>query len=437
MYIKEIAASLYPWDLADEGIESCADNLVERSGVNSIYLVGVMHHEKRPLTSLFYTHDAKRKFYAPENSRVYYRLDERSFAGTPLKPMFSERDFLKGKDWLDVLTECARKRGLKTGVEVSHSFFDTAVAARDFPDVLQRNVKGEILDKFFCCNNEKVVEYMRALFYDTAKNHDVDFVQTCMMLFHEGVPVQAPWYFDAWMKTNDPENRLANLYGVARGGCFCEHCRKRAIEMGYDWDKIVVDMRALEREASATSHYNIDAVMDNNLLMGSNLMEAGLLLENPSLYQFLEFRVKSIARLFETLYKAVKEANPRVEFRYNNYIRYPELAGLEFRAVRPYLDSVRDSDYSEQTGAKDDFTYKRNTLLKIRRGIGFDKELIAAFSVRPNATPEIIRRCIKVLSELGVDGFSLGHYDGSHMEHLDAVKQGMAEANVRLSADRS
>ena len=93
MFIKEVAASLYPWDLADEGIETITDNLVNRSNVNSIYLVGVMHFEKRPLTSLFYTHNSKRKYYLPENSRVYYKLDMNSFKNTKLKPLFSEREF--------------------------------------------------------------------------------------------------------------------------------------------------------------------------------------------------------------------------------------------------------------------------------------------------------------------------------------------------------
>lgn len=432
MQIREIAASLYPWDLADEGMEHCGQNLMSRSSVNSIYLVGIMHHEKRPLTSLFYTHNGKRKFYAPENSRVYYRMDESNFKKTVLKPLYTEREFLKEKDWLEELTKYGRKNHLKTGAEISHTFYDTSVAREKFPDVLQKDVHGEIIDRYFCSNNQQVRDYMRAIFFDTVKNHDVDFIQTCMMLFNGGTPVAAPWFFDTWMKPNDPENRLAALLGVSRGGCFCEHCAKKARALGYDWDAITRDLARLNSIANATATTNNDDVMDNHLLLGSNLMESGLLLEWPALFQFLEFRMKCITDLFKDLYGAVKEANPKAEFRYNNYLHYPELAGLQYAAVRPYLDSVRDSDYSEQTGAKDDFRYKRNTLLKIRRGIGFDKALLAAFAVRPNATPELLRRCIKILSELGIDGFSLGHYDGSHMEHLDAVKQGMIEANVEL-----
>ena len=82
MKIKEVAASLYPWDLADQTAETCVDNLVEHSNVNSVYLVGVMHKEKRPLTSLFYTLDPVRKYYLPENSRVYYNVDMNDFNDT-------------------------------------------------------------------------------------------------------------------------------------------------------------------------------------------------------------------------------------------------------------------------------------------------------------------------------------------------------------------
>jgi len=432
MIIKEVAASLYPWDLADEGIEGCGRNLTERANVNSIYLVGVMHHEKRPLTSLFYTHNAKRKWYPPENSRIYYRMDAKNFADTPLKPMYSEREFLKGTDWLETLTKYGRKKGLKTGAEISHTFYDTDVAKEQHPDVLQRDVQGRILDGFFCQNNEKVRAYMRGIFYDTVKNHDVDFIQTCMMLFSHGTPVEAPWFFDTWMETNDPANRLAALLGVARGGCFCDNCRKRASAMGYDWEQIVRDLTALDRLADATAYRNQEVAMDNHLLMGSNLMESGLMLEYPGLFQFLQFRARSITETIKLVYEGVKQANPKVDFRYNNYLRYPELAGLEFKLVGPYLDSVRDSDYTEQKRAPDDFVYKRNTLMKIRRGIGFDKALIAALAVRPNATPELLIRSLAILAELGLDGISLGHYDGSHMEHLDAIKQGMKQANIEL-----
>ncbi|MDL2318811.1 hypothetical protein LJC74_07060 [Eubacteriales bacterium OttesenSCG-928-A19] len=430
MIIREIAASLYPWDLHDEPIDKIVDKLVEHSLVNSIYLVGVMHYEKRPLTSLYYTQNPTRKWYAPEDSRVYYRVDQERFKNTKMKPQGSERDFLKGTDWLDVLTECARRRGLKAGVEISHTFFDTKHALAECPDVLQKDIHGQPIHQHFCCNNPDVHEYMRVLFSESVRLHDVDFIQTCMMLFHQGHAVETPWFLP-----NQADPKFAALLGVATGGCFCEHCREKAIKQGIDWDALVEQMTELERIATATPYHNNDACLELQMLMDSNLTEAALLMEYPGLAQFLTFRMDSITEMFRDIYNDIKAVKPNVEFRFNNYQRHPELSGLDYKAVAPYLDSVRDSDYTEQRKVTDNYEYKRHTLNKIRRGIGCDKPLLAAFAVRPNATPQILKDSIAQLAQVGVDGFSLGHYDGSTNLLLRAVRDGMEENDIHLEAE--
>ena len=430
MFMSEIAASLYPWDLADEGMPHIADELINRCKVNSLYLVGVMHFEKRPLTSLFYTHNKVRKYYLPENSRVYYRIDEANFKNTKLKPRYSERDFLKDKDWLDILIKEGRARGTKVGIELSHTIFDTDIAEKDHPETLQRNINGEILKGLLCSNNPDVHEYQRAMFYDVVKNHDVDLIQTCLLTFSQGNTVKAPWFYDTWMNIN--QANLGSLLGLGTGGCFCESCKAKAKAWGFDWELITRDMLTLYKVAHATAYRYQDYIMENNLTLGSNVTESMLLLEYPGLAEFIKFRIKSITELFKDIYTSVHEAKKTIDFRYNNHVHTPEYSGISFKDIAPYLDSVRDSDYTEQTGAKDDFFYKRNTLLKIRRGIGFDKKLIAALAVRPNATPEIIKRSIAVIGELGVDGLSLGHYDGSHIEHLDAFREAIEAINVKI-----
>jgi hypothetical protein len=433
MFIKEVAASLYAWDLADEGIGTIADNLQEHSNVNCMYLVGVMHYEKRPLTSLFYTHNSVRKFYLPENSRAYYPMDLESFKNTKLKPRFSERDFLQGTDWLEMLTKEARKRGMRTGIELSHTLYDTTIAYEQHPDILQRDVNGNIIQGtqgLLCPNNPDVHEFQRAMFYDTVKNHDVDLVQTCLLTFGGERKVQAPWFFNTWMDVNNAT--LASLIGLADGGCFCEHCKAKALKWGYDWELILRDMKKLYAVAHATPYKFQTSLMENNLTLGSNLTESMLLIEYPGLMEFIKFRIQSVMELFKDIYVSIHEAKPDIDFRYNNHVRFPEYTGISFKDIAPYVDSVRESDYSEQYGAPDHFVFKRNTLLKIRRGIGFDKGLISALATRPNSSPEIIRESLRILAEMGLDGISLGHYDGAHIEHLDAIKQGMIEANITL-----
>lgn len=425
MYIKEIAASLYPWDIADEGVESCVDNLINLCDVNSVYLVGLMHKEKRPLDQLYYPHNPKRKFYIPEDSRVYYQMDEANFVKTPLKPLYSNETFLKDKDWLKELIGYARQKGLKVGVEISHTIYDADIAERKYPEILQKNVYGmpvggdKIIDqRILCPNHEYVREYIKALFYDTVKNNDIDFIQSCLVMFYEGRALR-----------NEHDSEIANVLGTLHGGCFCESCGDKAKQMGYDWDKIQHDMKKLH---DIVTERELSDMMTLRLLEQGNLLATGLLLEHPSFYQWLEFRTRSITELFKDIYESIKKANTKVEFRYNTYIRYPELGGMNFASIRNYVDSVRESDYSEQSGDLKRLELKRTKILKIRRAIGYDKDLIAAVGVRMNANENIIRESLKMLAKTGIDGISLGHYDGANFGRLRAVKEGMLEGEINL-----
>jgi len=431
MYIKEVAASLYPWDLHDEGTEQILSNVTEYSNVNSVYLVGIMHKEKRPLRELYYPHNPKRKFYIPEDSRVYYRMDENSFQNTPLKPIYSAVEWLKNKDWLDELIQAARRNRLKVGSEISHTVFDSSIALRDFPYLLQKNVKGELVGgigpkgQLPCPNHPHAREYVKALFYDTSKNHDIDFIQSCLVLFKEGIKREN--------HAKSDEKELDILLGTVTGGCFCESCRAKALDMGYDWDSITHDLNLLY---DLVTRNELKDAKELRMLLESNLTSAGFLLENPSLQQWLEFRQKSITQFFKEIYEAIKSANPKVEFRYNTYLKYPETAGLSFSSVKPYIDSIRESDYCETQGSANHLIAKREKVLKIRRGIGYEKDLIAAIDVRPNkyggSNEDIVYQSVKNLADLGVDGISLGHYDEATFGRLKAVKQGMIDGEIFL-----
>ena len=62
---KEVAASLYAWDLVDQECEQIMETLKETAKANSLYLVALMHHEKRPLTDFYFPHNSTRRTYLP------------------------------------------------------------------------------------------------------------------------------------------------------------------------------------------------------------------------------------------------------------------------------------------------------------------------------------------------------------------------------------
>ena len=97
----EVSASLYAWDLHDEGIEKILDHLQQMSAVDPVYLVALMHYERRPLTSPEFPHNPVRKMWQAEDSRAYWLPDMKRYGR--IKPRLSDFDWLNQTDWLRTL----------------------------------------------------------------------------------------------------------------------------------------------------------------------------------------------------------------------------------------------------------------------------------------------------------------------------------------------
>jgi len=70
----EISASVFPWDLADEGLGQVLDNLQEMAGANSVYMCN-LSQKTRPFRGGEYPHNPVRKTYTCEDCRVYWKPD--------------------------------------------------------------------------------------------------------------------------------------------------------------------------------------------------------------------------------------------------------------------------------------------------------------------------------------------------------------------------
>ena len=414
MFFSEISGSLYAWDLADEGIERILDNLQEMTDCNSVYLISLMHHEKRPLTDYFYPHNPVRKTYFPEDSRAYFHPDP-SFYGR-IKPLTSERDFLKDNDWLKILIESARKRGMKTGAELSHTLIDDQRAATQFSDCIQKDIYGNRLGKLLCFNNPDSKEYVVGLFSDIATNYDVDYIQTCLIPFNSG---------------RGSSHDAMRVLGTTLGGCFCDSCKRTAIEQGIDFDHI---KSVLLSVADGIARPTLEQSHENALLLASNTSDVAVLMEVPELFQWLLFRRDSLTKFFKAIHSAIHTIKPDIDLRLNAYISSnQELSGLDLKSLKPCLDSIRSSDYSEQSGNMAQLEFKRRWLLSVRRAIGDEMPFLSAIGVRPKATPEIIRQGVVVSAQCGADGITMGHYDGASFSNLRAIKEGLNLIDVEYN----
>jgi len=418
---KEIAASLYAWDLVDEGCEPIMETLKETAQVNSLYLVALMHHEKRPLTDFYYPHNPNRKTYFPEDSRVYWQPRADSYRDSKIKPLTSDRDELKKTDWLELLVKAARKAGWKTGAEISHTVLDKERAAGEFVSVVQRNIRGAPLGQLICPNNPDASAYLVALFTDVVKNYDVDFIQTCLLPFASG---------GRSGRTRAP-NPTDLVLETVLGSCFCDSCVAAARTQGLDLRAARSAMLPLAD--AMTDRGNLAGAHALALLRASNTSATALLVRHPEIFDLIKFRCASMTQLFARVHKAVTSIKPKIDLRLNAFIYdYWELAGIDFAALRPHLGSIRSSNYDEQDGRMERMEHKRQFLLGVRAAAGDDIHFLSSIGIRPRATPELIRRGVLISSECGADGLSLGHYDGAPLRILEAIGEGLRDAGVRV-----
>jgi hypothetical protein len=369
----EVTGSIYPWEVHDEGIGLILDNMTGIAGVNSVYLIAVMHQEHRPFNSdrlpgeYYFEHNPVRREWDAEDSRAYFKPDMAAYG--KVKPLLSKYDWLNKTDWLKIVLDSAHARGLRAGVEVSHTYIPVEVL-NQHPDFKQVDINNKPVDRP-CTNHPEVREYLLALYGDLAKNYDVDYIQTCMLLFS---------------RSDDPREG---------GTCFCSYCKQKAKAAGFDLEAAIPILK------------------DNPYAQ-------------PELDQWLKFRRASTTEIYKLVTDRIHRENEKIDFRLNDL--NDRSSGLTLEELTGNINSVHLSTHTEQNGYQK--TDRKSRIISTQYYMGKDIRIIPGVPTRLLATPEIVRSSIKISVDNGAKGIGIKHYDGSTYSCLRAVRNGLSEAGV-------
>lgn len=368
----EVTGSIYPWEVHDEGIDLILDNMTGMAGVNSVYLIAVMHEEHRPFNNdnlpgeYYFIHNPVRSQWDAEDSRAYFSPDWNAYGA--IKPLLSAHDWLNKTDWLKIVLDKAHARGLRAGVEVSHTYIPVEVLNRH-PEYKQRDINGKPADRP-CFSHPDVRAYMLNLYGDLAKHYDVDYIQTCMLLFS---------------RSDDPRN----------GTCFCDACKKLAALDGFDMEAARVILR------------------DNPYAQ-------------PQLNQWLDFRRKHTTAIYKEVTDRIHRENPQIDFRLNDL--NDRSSGLALEELTGHINSVHLSTHTEQNGYQK--TDRQSRIATTQYFMGKDIRIIPGVPTRLLATEDIVRSSIQVSVAAGARGIGIKHYDGSPYSRLRAVRNALHDAGV-------
>ena len=369
----EVTGSIYPWEVHDEGIDLILDNMTSMAGVNSVYMLAVMHQEHRPFNNdrlpgtFTFNHNPVRREWDAEDSRVYFRPQMNRYGR--IKPMFSAYTWLNETDWLKLVLDKAHARGLRAGTEVSHTYIPVEYL-NQHEDLKQRDINNNPIERP-CPNHPDVRDYLVALYGDLAQNYDVDYVQTCMLLFS---------------RTDDP---------VKGGTCFCESCQRKAKATGFD-------MKAA-----------MSILKDNPYAQ-------------PQLDNWRNFRKASTTEIYKLVTDKLHEINPKIDFRLNDL--NDRTSGLIIEELKGNINSIHLSTHTEQNGYQK--TDRASRIATTKYFMGNDIPIIPGVPTRLLTTPAIVKSSIKISVDGGAKGIGIKHYDGSPYSLLRAVRNGLSEAGV-------
>ncbi|MDR2931917.1 MAG: hypothetical protein LBV27_02305 [Oscillospiraceae bacterium] len=416
MIMHELSSNIYPWDIHDEGVDNLLDNIQNIAGGNMGLLAAMMHQERRPVMEARYPHNPVRKSYISEDARCYFTIHDDMYKGSRLKPLRAERDFLRDTDWLQVLTDALRKRGMRTGASITHTPLDAHRALTQFPELIQQDVFGNhpvfhyFGDQQLCWNNNEAREYSFNIAADIVKHYDIDTLMVSMLLLNPGEP------------------DIHALLGVTLGGCFCPACEAKARAQGLDWDAI---KKTVGHFARVVRRADAAAGEEWTLIKRTTTTPTLFLLQYPELYQWLKFRCDTISDYIRDMGQVVHAINPKLDFRYNTNWPKSEFFGFDLRRIVHYVDSIRVLDYAEQTGDAEAVMKKDVLIANALQQMGETKKpVIASVATRGKATPELIKQALRLIAKSGADGLSYAFYDCASFELLRALKEGAAEAGI-------
>jgi hypothetical protein len=264
------AMYVYPWDLAEEGVEAVAGRLLH-AGLDTITVAASYHAGKfvRP-------HAPQRKVYFPEDGTVYFRprMERYGRIKPRVNTMVAEFDALR---LLERQAPGLRRIAWTVGLH-------NTPLGMQHPNVVARTAFGDPLYNSLCPSHPAVRDYLVALCADLGADYSL-----------AGIAIEAPGW-QAYRHGYHHEFELIDLGPRAEtmlGMCFCDACRTRAEADGTDVDRLQARTQS-ELEAFLLSGRQPET-------------DPG---SDPDWQAFIAFR----ARVVTSLVREVREAlNPEVE----------------------------------------------------------------------------------------------------------------------------
>ncbi len=319
---------VYPWDLADEGIET----VLERAKANGLddIAVAVSYHAGKFLLP----HNPVHRVYFPEDGTVYFPVREARYRNSVMKPAVAS--LVAGRDLMEELADQCRRFDLNL-IAWFVGLHNSRLGGKH-PGLTARNAYGDSYVYSLCPSRPEVRDYVRAVLSDLVEacTWDRALLESFSYLgFFHG------YHHEFYGREPDPwESVLLSL-------CFCDGCAAAARKEGLDPVRLAADVReSLDRSLAQERGGRIDADSDAKFRRR--------LPGYPELAAYLNLRCRIVTALLAEARQILKTRNVGMDVCGPVYAPSVELAdteGLDLKAIGELSDHftliVSDAPLSE------------------------------------------------------------------------------------------
>lgn len=330
-----VGMQISPISFIDEGVDACLDTLGDRIGVNALMIGTIswlglkvgrrISHELEGWPD----HGIPAPYTMQGGSYIRNRPDY--YAKTFIRDFQSKDPEMGGQDILDLVIPAARKRGMKVIPEFMEPLFKyaghgsaAAVLIPNMPQCMEVDVLGRVAGEP-CTSNPDYRNWWHGIIEEHCKNYDIDGIMWCN-------------------ERNSPLDRM--MQGQAPG-CFCQHCRREAVDRG-------IDVEGVRRAFSDVWSFFKKARGGETFVDGAMIEFLRVLLRNPEILLWERFWLERNKDLDRELYGIVKWCNPKLSFGLNiwnrNHFNPIRKAQWSWEEQTDYADWVKPITYQHQAG---------------------------------------------------------------------------------------
>lgn len=283
----DVTLSMFGPTAHNESPKQTAANL-NQAGATAMIIYTSLYHGYRLLQPRY----PDKAIYTLETDKVFYEPDMSFYEDCSLKPErsndFSEIDCLKdigrvlrdeGLRVLPLIPICAAER-----------------IAQQRPDLAVKNIYGSADRLFLCYNNPEVRSYRMAMIKDIVTRHEIDGLM-----------------LDKIPQTILEQNALTGIFDAplrtVGSFCFCPHCKARAKKSGLDIERIQARAKEIANRSLRMPPSIISA--QGNKVKGDTEIPL-LLLEEPLIYEMLQFRFETAVEFVGEICNLVRELKPDI-----------------------------------------------------------------------------------------------------------------------------